>query len=194
MCWAQVHSVGGSVLRPGDKSSQILLVLHSHSFTGEEVPWGKYRSHSFQTNVLPDECPSSPFSHANCSVCSAVQGKSLLKRAAHLCCVRGCRHLAQTSAKASAGCLPQSHTGQLVVIIIPRVIPSRNSHIAKLWLSGSFEVLWKGMNTCRGIAALVLVVLELNWEMLAAGIIWLFLTSHLSPPFCSISGCFCSIL
>lgn len=63
------------------------------------------------------------------------------------------------------------------------VITSRNSHIAKLWLSVSFEVLWKGMNTCRGIAALVLGVLELNWEMLAAGVMRLSLSSHLSPPF-----------
>lgn len=31
-------------------------------------------------------------------------------------------------------------------------------------------MLWKGVNTCRGIAASVLGVLELNWEMLAAGI------------------------
>lgn len=61
---------------------------------------------------------------------------------------------------------------------------SRNSHISELWLSVSFEVLWKGMNTCRGIAAFVLGVLELNWEMLAAEITWLSLPSHLSPPLC----------
>lgn len=173
------------------KSCWSSTAIHSlvRRFLGVNTDPIPSRQMSFQMNVLPALSPTQ-------TAVSAVQcrAKSLLKRAAHLCCVRGCRHLAQTSAKASAGCLPQSHTGQLVVIIIPRVIPSRNSHIAKLWLSGSFEVLWKGMNTCRGIAALVLVVLELNWEMLAAGIIWLFLTSHLSPPFCSISGCFCSIL
>lgn len=39
------------------------------------------------------------------------------------------------------------------------------------------------MNTCRGIAALVLGVLELNWEMLAAGIMCLSLSSHLPLPF-----------
>lgn len=34
----------------------------------------------------------------------------------------------------------------------------------------SFEVFWKGMNAYRGISAVVLILLELNWEMVTAGI------------------------
>lgn len=37
------------------------------------------------------------------------------------------------------------------------------------------------MNAYRGISALVLVLLELSWEMVAAGITWLSFSSHLSP-------------
>lgn len=71
-----------------------------------------------------------------------------------------------------------------IFFIIPHVIQRRTSHFAKLKLVAilvSFEMLWKGMNAYRGNSALVLVLLELNWEMVAAGITWLSFSSHLFP-------------
>lgn len=45
----------------------------------------------------------------------------------------------------------------------------------------SFEMRWKGMDPYRGISALVLVLLELPWGTVAAGITRPSSPSHLSP-------------